>query len=277
MNEPLLSLDALASVALAVGIAAGCGASVEPVDEAGGPPATLRETGLYADAELEVVRADVVAFEPQYPLWTDDARKRRWIHPAAGYEIPGEADCRACHDGQHAVLGFSALQLSPDRDPLALHATAAPPGSDLPALVDRGLLRGLSAPLLRDAPRIAARTPIERAALGYLHGNCGGCHRSDGALASVGMSLAYLLEGPGDDADAIRTTVGQPSGFVPAGADAALRIAPGAPAQSVLLARLRARDPLTQMPPMGSRAVDDAAVALFERWITELGAASSAR
>ncbi len=38
---------------------------------------------------------------------------------------PREADCRACHEGAAVpVLGFSALQLSSDRDPLAPHADA---------------------------------------------------------------------------------------------------------------------------------------------------------
>ena len=43
--------------------------------------------------------------------------------PGARYTIPAQDDCRACHEGAPVpVLGFSALQLSPDRDPLAPHA-----------------------------------------------------------------------------------------------------------------------------------------------------------
>ncbi len=37
--------------------------------------------------------------------------------------FPPQDDCRACHEGAPVpVLGFGALQLSPDRDPLAPHA-----------------------------------------------------------------------------------------------------------------------------------------------------------
>ena len=44
----------------------------------------------------------------------------------ARYTIPSESDCRACHEGAPVpVLGFSALQLSSDRDPLAPHAEPA--------------------------------------------------------------------------------------------------------------------------------------------------------
>ena len=44
---------------------------------------------------------------------------------AAGksHTIPGVNDCKACHQGGRSeVLGFGLIQLSPDRDPGALHA-----------------------------------------------------------------------------------------------------------------------------------------------------------
>src|SRR5262245_42815904 len=53
------------------------------------------------------------------------------IGDGAHYRIPSESDCRACHEGAAApLLGFTALQLSPDRDPLAPHAEA-PRSGDL--------------------------------------------------------------------------------------------------------------------------------------------------
>ena len=40
--------------------------------------------------------------------------------PGGRYAVPGRGDCVACHEGSAVpVLGFTALQLSPDRDPLA--------------------------------------------------------------------------------------------------------------------------------------------------------------
>jgi len=74
--------------------------------------------------------------------------------PGAHYTIPSVDDCRACHDGAPVpVLGFSALQLSPDRDPLAPHADAAR-GVDLRVLAARGLLNNLAPELLANPPRI---------------------------------------------------------------------------------------------------------------------------
>jgi hypothetical protein len=299
-------------------------------------PTSLRATGLYAEGTRP--------FVPQYPLWTDGARKQRWIYlppgsvieasnadawefpvgtklwkefafgrptetrymertpegwryatyvwnadgtdatlaPARGtlagvevapglrHAIPSESDCRACHaNSATPVLGFSALQLAPDRDPNAPHAERlAPNALALRELIASGTLRGL--PLYAYAPRIVARTPEERAALGYLHGNCGGCHRADGPLAQLGMVLAHSVAQPGESARA--TTIDRASTFTTATAHA--RIVPGAPGQSVLVTRLGSRVPATQMPPLGSQLVDDTAVELVSRWISQIEGAS---
>jgi mono/diheme cytochrome c family protein len=305
------------------------------------PPATLAETGLYADFERRVLAPEVLAFEPQYPLWSDGARKRRWIllppdtaidasdpdlwrfpagtrfwkefgferpvetrymelgvdgrwsfatylwsadgttatlAPARGarraaesapgvpYDVPGVADCRACHGGHPAtVLGFSALQLSPDRDPRAPHAgLPSPDAVDLTALVARGLVTGLPQPIAAHAPRVRAATAEGRAALGYLHGNCASCHNARGPLAELGLSLEVRADG---EPEALTTAVAQVARYRPAGAAEALRVAPGDPAASLLVRRLGSRQPLVQMPPMSTHAVDEEALALVVEWI----------
>ena len=122
------------------------------------------------------------------------ARGRRGAHPLEGgrsHAIPGVTDCKVCHQGGRSeVLGFSAIQLSPQRDPDALHADASS-GIDLDALAERGLLVGLPASR-REAPRIGAASALERTALGYLHGNCGHCHNEQGPLRNVGLLRAHL-------------------------------------------------------------------------------------
>jgi hypothetical protein len=189
----------------------------------------------------------------------------------ARYNIPSENDCRACHEGAPVVvLGFSALQLSPDRDPLAPHAERMAGSVDLRQLVARGLLRNLPQEFLVHPPRIAAANPAERAALGYLHGNCGNCHNDEGPLAVLDMTLAQRVAAPVPGA-VLRSIVGVQSQFVPAGAPAdAARIAPGHLAASVIAARMSSRDPLEQMPPLGTSAVDREALALVARWIEGL-------
>ncbi len=201
------------------------------------------------------------------------------VSGAAGrHEIPSEADCRSCHEGRTTpVLGFSALQLSPDRDPGAVHAEPAREGDvNLTALVERGLVRGLPPELVATPPRIDAPTPTARAALGYLHGNCGGCHNREGPLASVGLVLAQPASGDGAD-EVLASALARPSRFRLADRpDAEQRLAPGRPEASVLALRMHARDPAVQMPPMGRLTVDEEALALIERWIDQDLAAASA-
>ena len=79
------------------------------------------------------------------------------------------------------VLGFNALQLSDDRDPLAPHAEPlAPDAVTMRALVKTDRLHPPRPELAADPPRIRERDPASRAALGYLSANCGGCHNDRG-------------------------------------------------------------------------------------------------
>lgn len=191
--------------------------------------------------------------------------------PTKRYTVPGEADCRACHEGAAApVLGFSALQLSHDRDPLAPHADKLS-SIDLRQLVERGLVRNLPPALLDAPPRIAASSPRERAALGYLHGNCGHCHNADGSPVPVDVRLAQDVSlGTQSAEQVLRSLLDAPSRFrAPGLAHDARVIAPGRPEASTLLWRMRSTNPQTKMPPLGAQALDDEALALIERWISE--------
>jgi hypothetical protein len=187
------------------------------------------------------------------------------VAPGVRHVVPGEGECRACHgNGATPVLGFSALQLSPDRDPSAVHAeTPAPRSLDLTALVAEHRLRGW--PADAPVPRIPG-SPVERSALGYLHGNCGHCHRDEGAVASVGMVLAYSLGADRAAPGALQTAVAQPSKFMAPH----VRVAPGDADHSVLIARMRSRSPVEQMPPLGTQLVDEAAVHQLATWIDQL-------
>lgn len=213
-------------------------------------------------------------------VWDADGREA-WLAPASGisslpvagapggrYAIPSRDDCRACHEGGAVtLLGFSALQLSPYRETSTPPVESAQPGDvDLPGLHERGLIRNLPPSLLRTPPRIAIASAVGRAALGYLHGNCGHCHNDFGPLAELDLSLLQsVVAAENSVARTLATTVGRDSEFAVPGI--AARIAPGEPAASMLLARMRSRNPLAQMPPLGSRVSDAEAAALVEWWI----------
>lgn len=208
--------------------------------------------------------------------WSEDGREAR-LAPERGvrgacetsegarHDLPSVTDCRSCHEGDRSVvLGFDALQLSSDRDPMAVHAEAPLAGSlDLRAFVERGVVRGLDARLVETAPRIEARTPRERAALGYLHGNCASCHNAGSPLAFLGLDLEQRVAPDADRTHVLATLLD-----VPAHAGGQ-RIARGQPDESALVQRVGTRDPLRQMPPLGTRVVDHEAVELFEAWIRD--------
>lgn len=203
-------------------------------------------------------------------------RGKRGAYAFAGgrsHTIPGVNDCKACHQGGPSeVLGFSALQLSPDRDLFAPHAEQDPEHAvNLADLAARGLLIGLPQTLLETPPRIDAASATERAALGYLHGNCGHCHNAQGPLQNIGLFLRQSVRG--GERQAVATTVGhavkKPApGQTP---DALNRIEPGYPERSALIERVSSRLPALQMPPLGTELADDEAVALLYRWIAEQG------
>lgn len=343
-DRPGHALPLLPAVLLLLALAAADRADAAPPAQ---PPlpARLSETGLFLDGDPSRVDPAHLAFSPQYPLWTDGARKRRWISlprgtsvdasdpnawqfppgtrlwksfgysrpvetrmierladgswryaayiwredgsdadlapaatatglavadaPGGRYTVPSREDCTACHEGTKVpVLGFSTLQLSPDRDPRALHADAGELSLD--ALVRAGHITGLPEAMLRQPPRIPADSPEERAALGYLHGNCGHCHNRSGHGVPVPLSLAALWRDQGIDADSIRASlVGREARY--AGASLPHRLVePGDATASLLPARMRSRDPRLQMPPLGTRSVDEQGLALLGQWIAAM-------
>jgi hypothetical protein len=289
-------------------------------------------------------------FSPQYPLWSDGARKSRWVQlppgatidatdvdawdfpvgtrfwkefafngrkvetrmlwrsgasgwtfasyvwndaqtdatlaPATGvpdvvevapgkrHSIPSVDDCRACHEnGRTTVLGFTALQLSTDRDAGAPHAEPLTPEMvTLQTLVDGGVFDPPRPEFTARPPRIPgdART---RAALGYLSANCGSCHNEASSLATVRYPLkmpAYASPAQVDAAiDALLARTAKWD--IPHAAPGTTRfVTPGAPDLSALFVRMRSRRPSSQMPPLGTVLPDREALDVVADWIKGL-------
>ena len=302
------------------------------------PPARLSETGLSALGQ---------PFSPQYPLWTDGATKRRWVHlppgstidasdpnawdfpvgtrfwkqfdfdgravetrfiwrasrerwvfatyvwnadgteallappegvpgavaltPSKRHTIPGVTDCTTCHGTTRpGPLGFNALQLSPDRDPKAIHGE--PLQRDmvtLDTLVAEGRLSGLRAGEYAVAPRIKTADPETRAALGYLVANCGSCHNGRGEISALGPILRVeelLADGDAVAARFVHERTRWQVPGVPEGKSVV--IDPAAPERSALLVRMRSRSPSSQMPPLGTVIKDTEAVERLTAWVS---------
>jgi hypothetical protein len=197
------------------------------------------------------------------------------LAPGTSHSIPGVSDCKNCHDSAPApVLGFNALQLSDDRDPLALHAEPLKPGMVTLATLDAAHRLDPPRPdLVTSPPRIEARSPRERAVLGYFTGNCGHCHNASGPIARVGLVLAHDPVLPEREAtEAVISSLFERKGRfqVPGISDGTSRVvAVGSPDRSAVLYRMRSRRPSSQMPPLGTVIADEEAVRLVERWIAE--------
>lgn len=172
----------------------------------------------------------------------------------SGHDVPSAADCSGCHGGRRShVLGFSAVQLAGSDGPLSLD--------------DLG-----RADQLTELPERTPTLPgeaLDRAALGYLHANCGHCHnrerppRGDGPRCyDPERSLDFWLPSSSEDGDVRRTPAYESS--VPR------FVSPGEPDESRLITLVSRRGWRLHMPPLASREVDVEGVRLLRAWIESL-------
>ncbi|MCB9253233.1 MAG: hypothetical protein H6617_00945 [Bdellovibrionaceae bacterium] len=313
----------------------------------------LSETGLYTNISTKEVKPENRFYDPQYPLWTDGAEKRRWIYlppaqtirtqgegadinhwafplgtkiwkefayntdsglhrvetrliekvaegewefgsyvweegendavlapsgglsnhypvaPGVSHDIPRRADCLTCHRrGGDPVLGFGALQLSTDRDPLSMPSNSV--GLDLLMLAREGLIDRQETEL-NPAPRIHAATAEARVSMGYLHGNCGHCHNPQGSAGWTNLWMRHDVEMTTEQAaPAFLTAVNQPTLFfqIP-GMESTFRLKGHEPDKSAVLYRMESTD-FNRMPPIGTKLVDERAVQWLREWLEQL-------
>jgi hypothetical protein len=163
------------------------------------------------------------------------------------HDIPALGQCIACHGISERVLGFGAIQLS--------HAAT---GDDL-TIEKVSRLGWLTVP----APGgfLVPGTPTQQAALGYLHGNCGGCHYQGSALGAGAPNdntplVMRLLTGQKtyEVTDTFKSTVGLIVNSPNAAITGKPRIDPMEPATSALLLRMKDRGTALQMPPLSTNS-----------------------
>jgi hypothetical protein len=181
------------------------------------------------------------------------------------YHIPTDDECEKCHRGRtEHILGFEEVELG----------LPGATGITLADLVNRGLLtmpRQTSLSIGDDGTGAAAP------ALGWLHANCGiTCHNGNSNAIAYPSGLRFRLDATQLDGrssvgfDPLRTGVG-----VAVNAPnwkGQVRIVPGDPDASLLYYLISHRGPGMQMPPIATRVVDEANVALVRRWIAAMPA-----
>ncbi|WP_440904254.1 hypothetical protein ACMZOO_15680 [Catenovulum sp. SX2] len=330
--------------------------------------------------KLVAHRPMFAAYSPQYPLWTDGAKKRRWIYLPRGkkidtsnpdqwvfpigtklwkefsfdeenginrkietrlleklpsgewlmetyvwnesqtaahlapdegikdfyalgsgkfYDIPSKHDCEYCHSKagiangplSTPVLGFSALQLSDDRDQNAIHGEAL-----TASMLTLSRLQKLAKVTdeLDYLPAIpeSEKFPLQRPVFGYLHANCGHCHNQTGLAEFTNTTnfrhkaTAKFIQQNGTYATAIAKPISQ---YLQPQGSPDLLIHPGQPEQSAILYRMTeeheaytfeipewhhsAGFSLTvgvKMPFVGTNVIDDEAVKQITQYINSL-------
>jgi hypothetical protein len=175
------------------------------------------------------------------------------------HDIPAITSCSICHRSSWRVLGFSAVQLSHEL-----------PGETMATLSQEGLL---STPL--PAGVQVPGDDAARAALGYLHSNCGNCHNENGA-GNVVMDLRLLAEDATvEETGTWLTAVGQPTTMYMCGGQPCSRIAPGDAVNSAIIQRMTDPNmtevaPNVTMPPLAVETMDVTGVATVSAWIDSL-------
>jgi hypothetical protein len=175
-----------------------------------------------------------------------------------------------CHLQQQGdpLLGFSALQLSNDRE-----APPAATGLTLQELMDRQLITQK----IQVQPRIYSSTPHGRAAMGYLHANCGHCHNPEGRAEFTGLFTKHFIQNSIDQASepVFQTAVGKLGGsFAIPGANTTYLVLPGNPENSSIWYRMNNRSN-AQMPNLGTHLTDPEGLRLISDWIKELSPSSA--
>lgn len=207
-------------------------------------------------------------------VWSEDETRALQMDNAAGvrdlygtgHTVPIRDHCKDCHQGRSDyVLGWDALMLGPGAK-----------GVTRDNLVQLGLTD--------DASALALTIPgndVERAALGYLHVNCGiSCHNQSPAASANESGLYLKLEaaelGSVFMTDAVRSGMNKPAAQnaklegLPRAPDDYVDIRPRNPDTSLLVARQRLRGYEGQMPRVATNVIDDAGVQLTTRWIESM-------
>jgi hypothetical protein len=202
------------------------------------------------------------------------------VAPGKRHSLPSVNDCTACHGTKRQTpLGFNALQLSPDRDPNAIHREPLQPDMlTLKTLLEERMLANAGADITRTAPRIATADPQTRAVLGYLLGNCAACHNGRGEIGPLApvIKVSDLIA----NGDAVaRGLVGAKTKWQVPGVpeDESVVIDPSSADRSALLVRMKSRRPSSQMPPLGTVVRDQAAVDAVTAWIPQISVSQRSR
>jgi hypothetical protein len=185
-----------------------------------------------------------------------------------GHTVPSREQCQTCHIGRdHFILGWDFIMLGEGAEGVTAETLAAD-----------GWLSGL------DPAHLELTIPgdeVERAALAYLHANCGvSCHNT--TADATGLPSGLFLRLDVAELDDVLSTgaadgINQPPGINAMFGDLPDQpplgyydLRPLDPDRSLLLARMEFRGSETAMPPLGTHVADPEGVAVVQAWIESM-------
>ncbi len=221
----------------------------------------FKKDGLLVETRLLWKKTATQWFEMAY-VWTADESDAlaapNGVFGARGttHDVPEQVKCRACHDNvADTIIGVSAIQ-----------------GSDggagfLSAFGKAGLLT-----VVPPAEFTIPGPPVVRDALGYMHGNCGGCH-NDGAKfqGQTALRLRVLTTETSVEKTGVYRTAFGLKMVHPIPPDITDALVAGDPDHSGIWIRMSRRDGQA-MPPIGTKAPDPDGLVAVRTWILGLGA-----
>lgn len=182
---------------------------------------------------------------------------------AFDYAVPNVNQCKECHSAAGALepIGLKARNLNGD------YAYGGGHENQLAHWNKAGLLAGAPEPAA--TPRTAvwtdAHEPLEARAQAYLDANCGHCHNPRGMASNSGLFLNLEEINP-----AARGIGKRPVAAGRGSGDLDLDIAPGRPDESILLYRMKSREPGVMMPELGRTLTHAEGVSLIEDYLRKL-------
>lgn len=193
----------------------------------------------------------------------------------SGHTVPSREQCKECHSGRSDyVLGWDAILLGEGAQGVTREVLASASWVDW-----QGKDEGAAFPLTGTIPG----DEIERAALGYLHSNCGvSCHND--TSAALALETGFFTRLDHDELASVQETPTfstglerVPSPNAPLGELAPLPdgqgyvdLRPLDTSASLVLVRMKLRNQDAAMPRIGTNRVDDEGVALVQAWIESM-------
>lgn len=186
------------------------------------------------------------------------------------HDVPSKIQCRQCHENTKPsrVLGFSAIQLDGDDGDASTIGLADLVAQDL--LTSPPTQSGAAGDPYFPLP--GGATPA-RAALGYLHVNCGHCHNPNSQIyinnqTQMELRLTVGTLGALSTTPVYQTAVSH-SAQLPVEGRTVI-VEPGMPDASSLMFRFESTNPSYHMPALGSEVMDPAGQMTLRDWITNI-------